>query len=201
VPSDVFGRVDSNNSRTFRTNIISQFHLTSLFVPPLLEHPTGGTIVTVSSVLSRLGASQLSAYTASKAGLVAYHASLAAELAIHPKIKTILATPGQLTTDMFNGLEQGPIARFFAPIVEVQDLAMRIVKMIDSGNGGVISVPTYARWISCMDILPVGLQKMLRDLAGVDTAMSKFQPKATEQEQENSIVFVEKAGEALSTSA
>lgn len=51
----------------------------------------GGHIVTVSSVLGHLGAANLSAYTASKAALMAYHASLAAELRQSaPAVKTIL---------------------------------------------------------------------------------------------------------------
>jgi short-subunit dehydrogenase len=133
--------------------------------------------VTVSSVLGQLGAAQLSAYTATKAALNAYHSSLVAELAEYPNIKTILVSTGQLSTDMFNGLEQGPIQHFFGPIVEVSDLAMKIIKFISQGHGGVIAEPAYARWISIMYILPVGLQTFLRRLAGVDTAMKTFRPK------------------------
>lgn len=202
-PQDIMKRLYM--FRTFRTNTISQYHLTSLFIPPLLSHPLGGTIVTISSILSKLGASHLSAYTASKAALIAYHASITAELSAHPKIKTILVTPGQLSTEMFSNVQQGPVANFFGPVVEVQDLAMEIVRMIDQGKGGLIALPTYARWISCLDILPVGLQKLFRDLAGVDAAMARgsllaeeaaaetSQVEVTDAEQEDSIVFVEKS--------
>ncbi|MCJ1477410.1 hypothetical protein MMC13_006081 [Lambiella insularis] len=161
--------------KTFRTNTMSHYHLGSLFLPPLLSRPDGGTIVTISSVLAKLGATQLSAYTASKAALLAYHSSLTAELSTaSPNIKTILVAPGHLSTELFRGLQQHPVQRFFGPVVEVQALAMKIVTMIDEGRGGVIAEPLYARWISVMDILPVGLQKLLRGLAGVDTAMSGF---------------------------
>lgn len=163
--------------RTFRTNTLSHYHLASLFLPPLLSRPGGGTLVTVSSVLARLGASQLSDYTASKAALLAFHASLSAELATTPNIKTILVTPGQLDTGLFAGVRVGWVGRFFGPVVEVRELAVKLVAMIDSGEGGVLAVPAYARWIAWMGVLPAGLQKVLRDWSGVDRAMGGFGSK------------------------
>jgi len=161
--------------RTFRTNTISHYRLNSLFLPPLLSRPDGGTIVTISSVLGKLGATQLSAYAPSKAALLTYHASITAELLeTHPNIKTILVAPGQLSTELFAGLRKSPMQAFLGPVVEVQDLAMKIVTMIDAGRGGIIAEPLYARWIFLLEALPVGLQKVLRGLAGVDTAMSGF---------------------------
>ncbi|MCJ1284628.1 hypothetical protein MMC26_003962 [Xylographa opegraphella] len=166
--------------RTFRINTMSHYHLNSLFLPPLLSRPEGGTIVTVSSVLGKLGATRLSAYAASKAALLTYHASITAELSeSHPNIKTILVAPGHLSTELFAGLRKNPMQAFLGPVVEVQDLAMKIVNMIDAGNGGIIAEPFYARWIFLLEAFPVGLQKVLRGLAGVDTAMSDFQGKGS----------------------
>ena len=164
--------------RSFRVNTMSHFQLGALFIPPLLSRPAGGTIVTVSSALGYLGASYLSAYTASKAALLAYHASLTGELSnMNSNIKTILVTPGQLSTELFASLDQGPIRGFFGPTVEVQDLAMKIVAMIDSGQGGQIAEPAYARWIAVLEVFPVGLQKVVRTLSGLDTAMAGFKVK------------------------
>ncbi|MCJ1313737.1 hypothetical protein MMC25_007417 [Agyrium rufum] len=161
--------------KTFATNVLSQYRLNSLFLPPLLTRPNGGTLVTISSVLGSLGASHLSDYTASKAALRAYHISLTAELArSHPQIKTILATPGQLSTDLFRGVRLGPVANFFGAEVDVQVLATRLVKMIDGGQGGVVSEPFYARWVAWLDVLPWGVQKVVRDLSGIDGAMEGF---------------------------
>ena len=160
--------------KTFAVNTLSHYHTTSLFVPPLLKREDGGTIVTLSSVLGYLGAAHLSAYTASKAALNAYHASLTAELAPYPNMKTILVTPGQLSTDMFDGVEQGLLASFFGPVVDVQVMAMKIVKMIENGDGGHLAEPAYARWVPFMFILPAGLQKVVRRVTGVDTAMIGF---------------------------
>ena len=166
------------HDRSYRTNTIAQYRLNQLFIEPLKSHPNGGTIVTVSSVLAKLGAAQLSVYSATKAALLAYHASLTAELATdYPQIKTILVMPGQLSTDLFSGIKQTPMQRFFGPVVEVTDLAVKMVKMISDGQGGSIVEPAYARWISAMDLLPAGVQKMVRKLAGVDTAMATFRDR------------------------
>lgn len=159
---------------TFRTNTLSHYHLTSLFLGPLLQRPSGGTLVTISSVLGYLGASHLSDYTASKAALLAFHASLSAELFSSPNIKTILVTPGQLDSGMFAAVRLGWARRFFAPVVEVRELAVKLVAMIDSREGGVLAVPAYARWIAWLAVLPVGLQKALRGWSGVDDAMAGF---------------------------
>ena len=172
--------------RTFRTNTLSHYHLTSLFLPPLLNRPNGGTLVTIASVLGYLGPSQLSLYSGTKAALIAYHTSLSAELASSsmPKnsIKTILVLPGALTTPLFAGLRQNRFRNFFGPVVDVRELAMKIVWMIDQGEGGVIAMPAYARWIAWMGVLPAGLQKLARWVGGLDGAMQAMSQRRTKME-------------------
>ena len=161
--------------RTFRVNTLSHYHLNRLFLRPMLENAArGGTIVTVSSVLGYLGAAHLSAYTASKAALLAYHASLTSELAVKaPKVKTILVTPGQLDTQLFGNVKLRGWARtFFGPIVGAGEVAVKIVEMIDRGEGGVVSEPAYARWIAWLGVLPAGLQRLARSWAGIDDAFA-----------------------------
>lgn len=130
----------------------------------------GGTLVTVSSILGRLGASNLSAYTGSKASAIAFHTSLAAELRGSLKIKTLLVTPGQLDTGMFSHIKLDWIRNFFGPVLEVRELALRIVDTIDAGEGGVIALPAYANWIAWQQILPRSIQNWLKRWSGVDTA-------------------------------
>ena len=172
--------------RTFRTNTLSHYHLTSLFLPPLLNRPNGGTLVTIASVLGYLGPSQLSVYSGTKAALIAYHTSLSAELASSsmPKngIKTILVTPGALTTPLFAGMEQNRCRNFFGPMIDVRELAMKIIWMIDQGEGGVIAMPAYARWIAWMGVLPAGLQKLARWVSGLDGAMQAMSQRRTKME-------------------
>ena len=161
--------------RTFQINTFSHYNLNKLFLRPMLEKSSrGGTIVTVSSVLAYLGAAHLSAYTASKAALLAYHASLTSELAAKaPQVKAILVAPGQLDTPMFGNIElRGWSRNFFGPVVGAGEVAVKIVEMIGRGEGGVVSEPAYARWIAWLGVLPMGLQRMAKSWAGTEDAFA-----------------------------
>ncbi|KAL9014164.1 MAG: hypothetical protein Q9173_001178 [Seirophora scorigena] len=157
--------------RTYRVNTLSHFNLASLFLRPLIASATGGTLVTVSSVLGRLGASNHTVYTGSKASAIAFHTSLAAELRSTSNIKTLLVTPGQLDTDMFSHVKLGRIRNFFGPVLEVRELAIKIVNTINAGEGGTIALPAYARWIAWHQILPKAIQNWLKRCSGVDSAL------------------------------
>ena len=111
-------------------------------------------------------------YAAAKAGVTALHKSLAAELQEFPEIKTVLVTPGQLSTPLFAGV-QSP-SSFIAPVVEPVDVAKEIISAIDLGLSDHIAMPLYARWIDWYNVLPVGLQKIARKISGVDRGMQTF---------------------------
>ena len=78
-----FGRVtetsDEDWNRVFETNLTGPFRLCRAAIPYLLR--SRGKIVNVASWVGRLGRPSLSAYSASKFGLVGLTQSLAAELA------------------------------------------------------------------------------------------------------------------------
>lgn len=158
--------------RSLSTNLLSHFYTIKQFLPGMLRKDTGGTIVTVSSVLGQLGAAQLSDYAAAKAGVTALHKSLAAELQEFPEIKTILVTPGQLSTPLFAGVRSP--SSFIAPVVEPVDVAKEIISAIDLGLSDHIAMPLYARWIDWYNVLPVGLQKIARGISGIDKGMQTF---------------------------
>ncbi|KAF2204593.1 short chain dehydrogenase/reductase [Delitschia confertaspora ATCC 74209] len=158
--------------RIFRTNTLSHFHTLRTFLPHMLSSPHGGTVVTISSVLAHLGATNLSTYTASKAALLALHSSLRAELSQHPNgdaVKTILVTPGQISTKMFAGVKTP--SNFLAPVVASVDVAREIIGMVEGGRGGEIAVPLYSRWVQILGVLPVGVQTVIRRWSGIDRAM------------------------------
>ncbi len=138
----------------------------------------------MSSVIGHLGAAQLSDYAAAKAGVTALHKSLAAELQEYPEIKTILVTPGQLSTPLFYGVRTP--SSFIAPIVEPIDVAKEIIKAIDLGLSDHIGMPLYARWVDWYNVLPVGLQKMARNVSRIDRSMKTFVGRtATERSEKN----------------
>lgn len=159
--------------RAFRTNTLSHFTTLRTFLPHMLREGRG-TIVTVSSVLGHTGAANLSSYSASKAALFALHQSLRAELAQNPDaadIKTILVTPGQMSTKMFAGVKTP--SNFLAPVVSPAELAKDILQLIERGRSGEVALPLYSQQIQLLGALPVGVQAVLRRWSGVDTAVAK----------------------------
>ncbi|KAK7541810.1 hypothetical protein IWX49DRAFT_554901 [Phyllosticta citricarpa] len=171
--------------RNFRVNLLSHFYTIRQFLPGMMSSPTGGTIVTVSSVLGKIGAAKLSDYTAAKAGLIAMHTSLIGELRHSPdlgakNIRTILVTPGQLATPLF-GTMATP-SNFFGPVVEPVQVANEIIKMVDAGEGGELSFPLYACFMDWMNVLPAALQRAARAMSQIDTAMRNFRGERNEKQ-------------------
>lgn len=159
--------------RSLRTNLMAPFYCIKTFLPAIIRGGHGGLIVNVSSVMGHLGAAQLTDYAAAKAGITALHKSLAAELRTsHPDIRTLLVTPGQLSTPLFYGV-QTPNS-FVAPVVEPVDVVKEIVAAIDEGNSGMVAMPFYARWVDWYNVLPASFQIVARKMTDVDGAMRNF---------------------------
>lgn len=159
--------------QSLTTNLLGPFYCLKAFLPAIIRGGNGGTIVNISSVIGTVGAAQLTDYAAAKAGITAMHRSLTAELReSHPEIRTVLVTPGQLSTPLFYGV-QTPNS-FLAPVVEPVDVTKEIVAAIDNGRGATVGMPFYARWIDWFNVLPVGVQVIARWVAGVDSGMKTF---------------------------
>ncbi|WAO83197.1 Hypothetical protein NCS54_00038000 [Fusarium falciforme] len=159
--------------QSLATNLLGPFYCLKAFLPAIIRGGNGGTIVNISSVIGTVGAAQLTDYAAAKAGITAMHRSLTAELReSHPEIRTVLVTPGQLSTPLFYGV-QTPNS-FLAPVVEPVDVTKEIVAAIDNGRGATVGMPFYARWIDWFNVLPVGVQVIARWAAGVDGGMKTF---------------------------
>jgi NAD(P)-dependent dehydrogenase (short-subunit alcohol dehydrogenase family) len=166
---------------TLTTNVTAHFNLLSVFLPAILSSTerspsasTGGTIVSVSSILSHFSPAHLAAYSASKAALSSLHYTLTAEvrnMRLSHKVKTILVEPGQIDTALFAGVETP--SRFFAPVLDTREVCKAITGLVDVGEGGVIRLPSYAGWVAWYGILPIAVQRVLRWVSGLDVAMKK----------------------------
>lgn len=171
--------------RNFNVNLLSHFNTIRTFLPGMLKSETGGTIVTVASVLGKLGASYLSDYCAAKAGLIGMHKTLRAEMSSPTapegaeNIRMVLVTPGQLATPLFAELETP--SNFVGPVVEPVELAREIVKMIDAGESGEVSLPFYARCVELTNALPAGIDRLVRWVSGIDRAMEKVHARRAEK--------------------
>ena len=111
-------------------------------------------------------------YAPAKAAATALHHALTAELKEYRNIKTLLVTPGQMSTPLFEGVRT-PRA-VFAPVLEPVDVAKEILAAIEGGLGGEVAMPLYAGWIGVMGVLPYSVQKLLRGSSGADEAMVAF---------------------------
>ena len=168
------GLSEADVQHTVRSNLLSYFNFVQVFLPGILTSPTGGTIVTVSSVLGYLHAAGLADYTATKAAASAAHRTLEAELRMsgaQEKVKTLLVETGQVATQLFENVETPN--RFFAPILEPVEVARAMASAIDSGNGGVIRLPAYASLVSWYTVLPASIQRLARYISGIDSAIWK----------------------------
>ncbi|OJD12549.1 hypothetical protein AJ78_06876 [Emergomyces pasteurianus Ep9510] len=170
-------------SRTIHANLFSCFNTLQQFLPGMLASPTGGTIVTLSSVCSYLTPAGLSDYTATKAAISAVHKTVEAELRVSgdsERVKMLLVETGQMATPLFEKVQTPN--NFFAPVLEPVQVAREIVAAIDSGNGGVIRLPAYATLISWYAVLPAAIQRLARYLSGIDVAVGLPLPKEKNKE-------------------
>jgi NAD(P)-dependent dehydrogenase (short-subunit alcohol dehydrogenase family) len=173
-PPDGEALSNSSIEQTLSTNIHAHFNTLRAFLPGLVSSPTGGTIVTISSILAHMTPANLTDYAASKAAVSALHTSLTMELrqqGLTDKVKTILVETGQIDTDLFRGVETP--SNFFGPILDTREVAKEIVKLVDNGDGGLVRMPAYARFIDWYMVLPAGLQMVVRWASGIDVALGK----------------------------
>ena len=182
-PSPLLSLPPASISSTLTTNLFSHYHTIQTFLPSLLHSPTGGHIVTLSSILAHLPPATLSAYASSKAALSALHTALTAELRPHRlNIKTLLVETGQMATGLFAGVAT-PNA-FFAPVLDRREGAKESVQRINAGEGGIVRMPEYARWVDWYGVLPAGVQSLLRWISGIDEAAKPMDSAANEKQQD-----------------
>ncbi|KAK9456796.1 hypothetical protein V1511DRAFT_509480 [Dipodascopsis uninucleata] len=161
--------------KTVGVNLLSHFYTIKAFLPGMLKLHRG-CIVTVASVMGYIGPVKLSAYAASKGGLVSLYESLTYELgpnaATGSGIRTILVATGQLHTRLFEGVNTP--SHIVAPVQNTKDVATRIMLALVRGEQGRITMPTYARFMPLMRILPRPAMTVARYLTGIDRGMDTF---------------------------
>lgn len=85
--------------RVLRTNLDGTFLCTREVARHMIERGAGGSMIILSSTISRYGAAGQVAYAASKSGCAAIGRTLAVEMARH-KIRCNVLIPGWVATDM-----------------------------------------------------------------------------------------------------
>ncbi|KAI3405135.2 hypothetical protein KGF56_002091 [Candida oxycetoniae] len=166
--------------RTIQINLISSFYTIKAFLPSMMLMKRG-YIVTIASILGYMSPARLSAYGASKSGLIALHESLTYELgppSLNPHgVKTLLICPGQLKTGMFTGVKTP--STILAPELDPKFVAAYVVSAIEQGRRGEIKLPLYGKFIPLVRAFPWPLVELTRKLSGIDQSMVNFKNKLT----------------------
>lgn len=161
--------------KTIQVNLLLNFYTTKVFLPDMMALGRG-YVVTIGSVLGYMSPARLSAYGASKAGLVALHESLTYEVGpplISPHgIKTLLVCPGQMRTDLFCGVLTP--CSLLAPELDPKYVAAKVVKALELGSRGEIKLPFYGNFLPVLRAVPWPVSEAARYLSGIDSSMLTF---------------------------
>ncbi|WLF81252.1 hypothetical protein PVL30_005049 [Lodderomyces elongisporus] len=164
--------------QTIQTNLISSFYTIKAYLPSMMLKKRG-YIVTIASILGYISPARLSAYGASKSGLIALHESLTYELgppSLNPHgVKTLLVCPGQLKTGLFTGVKTP--STILAPELDPKFVASRVVRAIEEGRRGEIKLPMYGKLVPVFRALPWPVVEIARAVSGIDRSMLGFRNK------------------------
>lgn len=161
--------------KTLEINLLSSFYTIKAVLPSMMKGKRG-YIVTIASTLGYLSPARLSAYGASKSGLIALHESLTYELGPPSLnttgVKTLLICPGQLKTTMFQGVRTP--STLLAPELDPKYVASTVYKSVVLGKRGEIKLPFYGNFIPLIRVVPWPLAQIIRYATGMDESMKKF---------------------------
>lgn len=160
-----------------KVNLLSSFYTIQTFLPDMIN-ARRGYIVTISSTLGYMSPANLSAYGATKSGLIAMHESLTYEIGSSSfcntsGIKTFLVCPGQLQTKMFNGIKTP--SKILAPELKPSDVARRIVSALEHGRRGELKLPFYGNFLPIFRAVPWPLVTLFRFSSGIDRSTLRFE--------------------------
>lgn len=165
-------------SRTIEVNVLGHFNTLGAFLGDLTRREGGATVITVGSLLSHLAPARLSDYGASKSAVASLHYALGHEVGMNsdPKVKervkTVLIEPGEIMTGLFEGITVVPwYAKFLAPVLEVNEVAREVVRVIETGSSAVVRMPFYCKCMPIYNVLPGSLQKAMRWFSAIDQAI------------------------------
>ncbi|KAL1638851.1 hypothetical protein SLS58_008556 [Diplodia intermedia] len=162
----------------YNVNVLSHFNTLQEFLPDMLEQKKG-YIMAVASLASFWSGAAMSAYSCSKAAVLALHETLNQELKHRyrcPEIKTAIVHPHFTSTKLIADFEEHLKKRKKpVPLLQPQDVAAVIVKQILSGKSGQVFIPeSTSLLIPLVRGLPTWLQEFLRDSVARSEANSEM---------------------------
>jgi 3-oxoacyl-[acyl-carrier protein] reductase len=116
-------------NQTINTNLKGAFLFAKAVVPYMISNRSG-VIINVNSGAGKVGFSNLSAYCASKFGLLGLAESLALEVGTYGNIRVTTVFLGQVATKMWQEFDYSYYEKNKSKMLSPQDVAEKIVEMI-----------------------------------------------------------------------
>jgi len=116
--------------QTINTNLKGTFLCTKAVLPYMIGNKEGGVIINVSSGAGKAGFENLSAYCASKFGIIGLTESLAWEVASHSQMRVMTLSPGEVATKMQKHVDPEYYRQYENRMLKPQEVAEKIVDMI-----------------------------------------------------------------------
>ena len=115
--------------QTIDSNLKGAFLFTKAVLPYMISNRSG-VILTVNSGAGKAGFSNLSAYCASKFGLVGLAESIALELSEYQNIRVLTIFLGEVATKMWQEYDFSYYQRNKSKMLQAKDVAVKIAEMI-----------------------------------------------------------------------
>ena len=116
-------------NKTIDTNLKGVFLFTKEVLPYMLENKSGSIIINVSSGAGKSGFPNLSAYCASKFGVIGFTESIANEVADN-NVKVMAICPGGVDTDMIKDIVKEGYNLSNKDLMKPEEVAKKIYDMI-----------------------------------------------------------------------
>ncbi len=157
--------------KTFLVNAISNFWLTKVFLPKMMEK-NEGHIVTICSVSAFATTTKLSDYASSKSASFAFNETLRLELADqNSNIKTTVICPYYMSTGMFKGVK--PKFAFILDFLKPEDVCKQTIKSIEKNKEALIT-PKFCLTIFIARLFPPFVGDWLHRFMGINKGMNDF---------------------------
>ena len=118
-------------NKNIDTNLKSVFLFTKEVLPHMIKNKSGGVIVNVSSSAGKSGFPNLSAYCASKFGIIGLTESIAKEVADN-NVKVMAICPGGVDTEMIKDIVNEGYNLSSRNLMKPQQIAKKIYDMISN---------------------------------------------------------------------